>query len=95
MIKIKAPHRWPPPPRLSRKIASPLNDFSLACLQLAAPSETPALRQRLFALFDAHGERAVLARLDDLRTRGYVTEGTIPSLGYLTDKGRAALARWA
>lgn len=86
------PRRTMPP--LSRIVGRPLNTCSLACLRLGVPQDIDTFRAAIEALCQRYSYRTVTARLDDLHARGYLTNGC-PRHGFLTDKGRAALARFS
>ncbi len=65
----------------------------IACLQIAAIKSQDDQR---WALYDQacqqFGERAILAKFDALTDRGYIDCGVSARTGWLTDKGKQALA---
>lgn len=85
------PRRRSVPP-LTRIVGRPLNACSLACLNLASPHDSiDTWRAELDLVCARYSQRSVMARLDDLHARGYLTTGC-PRHGFLTEKGRDALA---
>jgi hypothetical protein len=69
---------------------------TIGCLRLAAMHDEPHTyvdwEQRYQALCFVYSEKAVLKKMEDLANRDYIDYGVSARTGWLTDKGRAALA---
>jgi hypothetical protein len=89
----------PDRPPLSRingdRRPQPLSLFSLELLQLCAGQQADPAAWRRFVLdvTSRYDNKAIEMRLRELQDGGYITDAGIPRVGWLTLKGKAALAR--
>ena len=69
-----------------------LGQKAVDLLRVVAMNVSPPRTEAFDRVCGRYSEKAVVRKLEELTTRGYIEYGTSARLAWLTDKGRAALA---